>query len=473
MERQKSVPGKKGKGRAQAAPPGDLIALGKSTSQDKPDLKRSSSPQPMGRKLLPGTKREAPPMGGSGGPLGKRPKLAQPPRPLGRPAFDPDRRGSPSFPQAQAQPQLMAFEEAAIDVDPSELVSKALAASQEGDEEKIEGLICGAVRHLRNNRSKPDPIVYLSLMYLAKTQPSFFVSDIIVEAFCSVLKRDVAHNFKSKGNPLVCVLACNVLMAAFAKEANWPDNFVKVYIDDLLGERVWVDREECRPFVDNILTAFPTKQPPRHLLAGIEGAVLPSMFAASGGASPMRTPAEEDDASKSSDGGDSEKNAGLPGANSDLPTFHRYPYQQSNIQSYVGEVITDNLAKRQALDVSSRSLIRLMAVAAGYGEIRTKAGQRLEMWLQNPKLQKSGHELLLAVCCNVSVENTVDHEVILQLLKMRIKTKQNPKGLWKPVTVPCLVSVFCHCRLYEQTGDDRGREKLPMKPTLSPNCGAI
>ena len=37
-------------------------------------------------------------------------------------------------------------------------------------------------------------------------------------------------NFKAKGNALVSVLACNVLMAAFVNEDNWPDNYVKVMV---------------------------------------------------------------------------------------------------------------------------------------------------------------------------------------------------------------------------------------------------
>ena len=35
-------------------------------------------------------------------------------------------------------------------------------------------------------------------------------------------------NFKSKGNALVSVLACNVMMKAYSEEENWPDDFVKV-----------------------------------------------------------------------------------------------------------------------------------------------------------------------------------------------------------------------------------------------------
>lgn len=51
------------------------------------------------------------------------------------------------------------------------------------------------------------------------------------QAFSSLLKRDVSLNFKSKGNPLVSVLTCNILMEAFSEEKHWPDTFVKVMFD--------------------------------------------------------------------------------------------------------------------------------------------------------------------------------------------------------------------------------------------------
>ena len=50
----------------------------------------------------------------------------------------------------------------------------------------------------------------------------------MLQALCSALKRDVSLNFKSKGNPLVSVCMCSVLVAAFIEEENWPDEFVKV-----------------------------------------------------------------------------------------------------------------------------------------------------------------------------------------------------------------------------------------------------
>lgn len=39
-----------------------------------------------------------------------------------------------------------------------------------------------------------------------------------------------------------------------------------MYIEDSLGERIWVDSPHCRTFVDNIQTAFNTKMPPKSVL---------------------------------------------------------------------------------------------------------------------------------------------------------------------------------------------------------------
>ena len=62
-------------------------------------------------------------------------------------------------------------------------------------------------------------------------------------------------------NALVAVMACSILMHAFQDDDEWPEAFVRVYVEDALGDRIWVDNEHCRGFVDNILTAFGTKVP--------------------------------------------------------------------------------------------------------------------------------------------------------------------------------------------------------------------
>lgn len=76
-------------------------------------------------------------------------------------------------------------------VDPQELLEEILDAEDTCDDERLEGLFCGAVKYLHRNRSKPDPAVYLTLMYLAKTKASMFNSDVIIQvSFCA----DIAQN---------------------------------------------------------------------------------------------------------------------------------------------------------------------------------------------------------------------------------------------------------------------------------------
>ena len=75
----------------------------------------------------------------------------------------------------------------------------------------------------------------------------------------------------------------------------WPDQFLKVYIDDAMGEGLWVDQPECRMFTDNILTAFNTILPPSIRCGGEEGGVLACPSPPTGSSSGSRTPTRTDE----------------------------------------------------------------------------------------------------------------------------------------------------------------------------------
>ena len=66
-------------------------------------------------------------------------------------------------------------------MDPSNLVNLVLAAENGSDDEKIERMLCGAVKLLRSNRVKPESSLYLGLMLLAKTRPVLFCTDHVTE----------------------------------------------------------------------------------------------------------------------------------------------------------------------------------------------------------------------------------------------------------------------------------------------------
>lgn len=82
---------------------------------------------------------------------------------------------------------------------------------------------------------------------------------------------------------------------------------MKVFVEDSVGDRIWVDREECQGFVENILTAFNTKLPSRNILQPQEGsfpsgpaaAASPNLAAVPGGGGGVS--GLEDEASVDSD----------------------------------------------------------------------------------------------------------------------------------------------------------------------------
>jgi len=57
-----------------------------------------------------------------------------------------------------------------------------------------------------------------------------------------------------------------------------------------------------------------------------------------------------------------------------------------SIETHVLDVIREQLSRRQPVDGGSRNVVRTMTSTCGYAEVRSLAAQRLEMWLQNPKV---------------------------------------------------------------------------------------
>ncbi|XP_023269633.1 integrator complex subunit 1 isoform X1 [Seriola lalandi dorsalis] len=395
-------------------PPGDFIALGSKSQGGEPKapavlLKPASTGLPADRKRE--TSSTLPSSSGLSS-LAKRPKLSTTPpvSALGRLAdvAAVDKRAiSPSIKEPSVVP---------IEVSPAVLLDEIEAAESEGNDDRIEGLLCGAVKQLKMNRAKPDITLYLSLMFLAKIKPNVFATEGIIEALCSLLRRDASINFKAKGNSLVSVLACNLLMAAYEEDENWPEIFVKVYIEDSLGERIWVDSSHCKNFVDNIQTAFGTKMPPKSMLlqadTGRSGGDL------SAGSSPHPSTPDEDDSQTELLIAEEKLSPEDEGQ-----VMPRYEELAESVEDYVLDVLRDQLNRRQPMDNVSRNLLRLLTATCGYKEARLMAVQRLEMWLQNPKLTRPAQDLLMSLCMNCNTHGADDMEVISNLIKIRLKPK--------------------------------------------------
>uniref|UniRef100_H2PLA8 Integrator complex subunit 1 n=1 Tax=Pongo abelii TaxID=9601 RepID=H2PLA8_PONAB len=395
-------------------PPGDFIALGsKGQANESKTASTLLKPAPSG--LPSERKRDAAAALSSASALTgltKRPKLSSTPplSALGRlaeAAVAEKRAISPSIKEPSVVP---------IEVLPTVLLDEIEAAELEGNDDRIEGVLCGAVKQLKVTRAKPDSTLYLSLMYLAKIKPNIFATEGVIEALCSLLRRDASINFKAKGNSLVSVLACNLLMAAYEEDENWPEIFVKVYIEDSLGERIWVDSPHCKTFVDNIQTAFNTRMPPRSvLLQGEAGRVAGDLGA---GSSPHPSLTEEEDSQTELLIAEEKLSPEQEGQ-----LMPRYEELAESVEEYVLDMLRDQLNRRQPIDNVSRNVLRLLTSSCGYKEVRLLAVQKLEMWLQNPKLTRPAQELLMSVCMNCNTHGSEDMDVISHLIKIRLKPK--------------------------------------------------
>lgn len=62
-----------------------------------------------------------------------------------------------------------------------ELEELVLNADSIDDVDLVDGLICGAIKNLKANRLKPDPMLYLTLSNLAKINYNIFTSKRVVE----------------------------------------------------------------------------------------------------------------------------------------------------------------------------------------------------------------------------------------------------------------------------------------------------
>ena len=62
------------------------------------------------------------------------------------------------------------------------------------------------------------------------------------------------------------------------------------------------------------------------------------------------------------------------------------PKDDAMIQAYIQDVLKEQLNKKHMIDSVSRNVLRFLTSVCGYADVRLLASQRLEAWLQNPKV---------------------------------------------------------------------------------------
>lgn len=327
-------------------------------------------------------------------------------------------------PSSSTTPNQEYWEQVAQECDGSELVQSVLSAIDRQDSDQVVALLCGAIKSI-TMRQKLDNSQSLSLLYLAKLRPSMFCNEIVTQALLSILRRDATPSFKTRSNPSVHILAANLLARGYHNKTQWPESFVRHYIEDAVNERFWVDFDECSAFVENICTAFGTRTPPKSMLQ--------PEFNALGTISTISSrEATDEDSCEGSVAGTSTEST-KTGENQIMCAVQpRYSHINEAVEKLVIDTVKEQFNRRQAPDCSTRNFLKFLASVSGINDIRAMAVTRLELWIHNGKLMKQAQELLTFICYNVNSNSVRDNEVLANLVKMRLKTK-------------ALINVYMNC----------------------------
>lgn len=297
----------------------ELFALGSKSTSSRDDAKNKAMTSSKSGSAAD-RKREPPSASLSSVPS-KKPKLSAT---IGGPG--PSSRNTDAGASSSSPAIVMDYwEQIAMDCETVDLVCAVLAAIDQQDSDKVVGLVCGAIKALISPRSKPESMLSLSLLYLAKIRPHLFCNETISSALVSILKRDTSHAFKGRNNPTTHILAANLLARGYHNKTQWPEVFVRIYIDDAINERVWVDYDDCAALVENICTAFGTRVPPKSMLQPEL-----SVLALAGGS--RDTLGLDDDSGEGNSGSDVIRTMEL---NMDCPTQPRYAHLDAAIEKQV------------------------------------------------------------------------------------------------------------------------------------------
>jgi integrator complex subunit 1 len=199
----------------------------------------------------------------------------------------------------------------------------------------------------------------------------------------------------------LCILLYNV----YENEPDWPEVFIRAYVDDSLNERIWVDNPNCKDFVENIQTAFATRPIPFSTVDG-NNAQQPSQMSVS-------------DLLRTSDDNNA-MNGDVLTVPSDLVDLTsgkrphiltpRYVSIRGQIEAIVKDMVdsymkNDGNKQRQPIKrvlgqsgvlssspaalshIDNRNFLKLLQNTCGFAEIRAIVMSKLDGWLGNAKVR--------------------------------------------------------------------------------------
>ncbi|EQC27005.1 hypothetical protein SDRG_15219 [Saprolegnia diclina VS20] len=250
-----------------------------------------------GKRKRPAKKEEQPTK-----PSPMKAKPPPPPKEEKTPEKDPPPPPPPTPPQAPAEPDDAPepdHDGGDDDPDDDEDEDLRVLLETETDEEQLLQLINGSLGQLARTGDAPGRELSLAFLTAVGASPLKFQSPNILKALMRMLRskfqRDRSGSLEKKPPTkpsaslatkpttkepvkaitlavLVANLLAKILKAAMAASSTfaWPDDCVKVFVDDSLNSRAWVDHELCAPF----LTLLKAEMAAQHLSKDVSSLIM-------------------------------------------------------------------------------------------------------------------------------------------------------------------------------------------------------
>ncbi|KAL5104531.1 Integrator complex subunit 1 [Taenia crassiceps] len=452
------------------------------------------------------------------------------------------------------------------DVSSTELVSRVETLLASGNLAEAEALIVSVLNHIYANAtstasiasfgslaltrsaglasSRLPPAYTIGLLVIAKhaSGPSLFARSAVLELLYSLLAlspRDFGMprlptsamaNFAARSRGLYAFVA-NLLLVALGNQSKWPQKLVKIYLEDSVSDRIWVDLDECKAFVLNVETALPpVTGDPRGLftllcasgppVVGVHAALGLNLPSATTIAAPLLPHATSLDLAEAVAAALHTTRTSQPakvihGGDPARLVSPRFESSRSVVEGVIVTTLREALSRRSSSSaglshslasstdpsgpsgevVHTRCLIRTLAMAAGIPEIRSLAAQRLEPWLTNPKLQTLAVGLLAVVAGNckqgsaspfdIDAMITVVFRIRQKLLKANIQAAvlenicrlaaagtANLAILVKLCMASELPTIAAICEANEQAAKQAAKQQQSQLPSMGPHASS-
>lgn len=287
-----------------------------------------------------------------------------------------------------------------------DILSSIWCAYEHDDMNTLDGILTEACEELTKNPLHPSKYHYLTCIYVSKKLPEVFSLQTTFKILLTFFSPNNSQ-IGAKRQMVLPLLASKLLLRAFESVQDWPLEFVRIYLEDAVGRRGWIDHDGCKEFVTNILTAF--SDAPKEATTPAE-----DLTQSRSQGSPGRTkgPTARRDAAIVS-------HSDLSGLKNRYPSIEVRRVVQKEFLEAVHQLLGTPSIKE-----NPRQLLRLLMQGAEYEEVRVLGSSMLESWLNNPVHLRAAKALLDRILEHMHGISEKDISTVTNLLALRVPSSQ-------------------------------------------------